>query len=57
MPRPERQMRLQRLRERVEAWTAHDWLVAQLRDLDHAHVKPLGSASSSDVGQGAALAS
>jgi trehalose 6-phosphate synthase len=44
MPRREREMRLRLLRERVEAWTARDWLVAQLRDLDIAPVEPLGSA-------------
>ncbi len=33
MPRSQRHVRLHRLRKRVEAWTAHDWLVAQLRDV------------------------
>ena len=45
MSRSERQVRLHRLRRRVEAWTAHDWLLAQLRDLDTAHLEPLGSTS------------
>jgi len=44
MPRSQRQVRLQRLRTRVEAWTANDWLLAQLRDLDSEHVRPLRSA-------------
>lgn len=57
MPVTERQTRLQRLRERVEAWTAQDWLMAQLRDLDNAHVKPLGAALSSDVAQVRAVSS
>ena len=47
MPRHERQVRLQRLRTRVEAWTAHDWLLAQLRDLENARVKPFEAASAS----------
>jgi trehalose 6-phosphate synthase len=46
MPVAERQRRLERLRARVETWTASDWLLAQLRDLDDAHVKPLQYASS-----------
>jgi trehalose 6-phosphate synthase len=54
MPRAERQVRLQRLRDRVEAWTAHDWLMAQLRDLDNMHVKPFGAASTSEIVQGRA---
>jgi trehalose 6-phosphate synthase len=57
MPRVERRMRLNRLRERVEAWTAQDWLVAQLRDLDNPNVKPLSSASSSDLARSRRLRS
>jgi trehalose 6-phosphate synthase len=45
MTRSERQVRLHRLRRRVNAWTAYDWLVAQLRDLGAGHLEPLGSAS------------
>jgi trehalose 6-phosphate synthase len=44
MPKSQRQLRLQRLRKRVEAWTANDWLLAQLRDLDRMDVTPLRSA-------------
>jgi trehalose-6-phosphate synthase len=44
MPKSQRQLRLHRLRKRVEAWTAHDWLLAQLRDLDAADVQLLRSA-------------
>jgi trehalose 6-phosphate synthase len=41
MPKSQRQLRLHRLRTRVEHWTANDWLLAQLRDLDSADVTPL----------------
>ncbi|HZT06755.1 MAG TPA: trehalose-6-phosphate synthase [Chloroflexota bacterium] len=33
MPPEERQHRIDRFRRRIEAWTAHDWLAAQLADL------------------------
>jgi trehalose 6-phosphate synthase len=33
MPKTERAARLSRFRERVERWTAHDWLEAQTSDL------------------------
>jgi len=33
--------RLQRLRARVEAWTAQDWLAARLRDLGSPYMEPL----------------
>jgi trehalose 6-phosphate synthase len=46
MPRSQRHVRLHRLRQRVQAWTANDWLLAQLRDLDSAEVQPLRPASS-----------
>lgn len=45
MPAAQRKVRLQRLRTRVEAWTARDWLVAQLRDLDSVDVQPLRPAA------------
>lgn len=41
MPLGERHTRLQRLRMRVQAWTAADWLTAQLRDLGLEQVEPL----------------
>ncbi len=36
MPEAERRSRAARMRERVLAWTARDWLRAQLADLEEA---------------------